>query len=113
MIALMFAGCSAAYAQATYPAKPIRIVTAAAGGGGDFSARIIAQGLSNSFGLQVIVDNRGGGNGIIAAQIVAKSPADGYTLSLVTSPFWLLPFLQDNVPNDPVKDFAPILLTDR
>ncbi|MBI4191932.1 MAG: tripartite tricarboxylate transporter substrate binding protein [Betaproteobacteria bacterium] len=112
LIALMFAGCGAAYAQATYPTKPIRIVTAAAGGGGDFSARILAQGLTNSFGQQVIVDNRGGGNGIIAAQTVTKSPADGYTLLLYPNPLWLLPFLQDNVPYDPVKDFAPISLTD-
>src|SRR3989304_974963 len=77
-IALMFAGCSAAYAQATYPAKTIRIVTAATGGASDFAARLIAQGLSSSFGQQVIVDNRGGGRGIIAAQIVTKSPPDGH-----------------------------------
>lgn len=113
LIALMFVACSAAYAQATYPTRPIRIVTAAAGGASDFAARIIAQGLTNSFGQQVIVDNRGGGSGIIAAQIVTKSPADGYALLLFTSPIWLLPFLQDNVPYDPAKDLAPISLTDR
>ncbi|MBI4189584.1 MAG: tripartite tricarboxylate transporter substrate binding protein [Betaproteobacteria bacterium] len=112
LIALMFAGCGAAYAQATYPTKPIRIVTGAAGGAGDFSARIIAQGLTNSFGQQVIVENRGGASGIIAAQTVTKSPADGYTLLLYSSSLWLLPFLQDNVPYDPVKDLAPISLTD-
>lgn len=113
LIAPMIAGCSAAYAQATYPTKPIHIVTAAAGGGGDFSARIIAQGLTNSFGQQVTVDNRGGGNGIIAAQTVTNAPADGYTLLLYPNPLWLLPFLQDNVPYDPVQDFVPISLTDR
>ena len=112
LIALMFAGCSAAYAQATFPARPIRIVTAAAGGASDFAARVIAQGLTSSFGQQVIVDNRGGGSGVIAAQIVTKSPPDGYTLLLFTSPIWLLPFVQDNVPYDPVKDFAPISLID-
>lgn len=113
LIALMFAGCSAAYAQATFPARPIRIVTAAAGGASDFAARVIAQGLTSSFGQQVIVDNRGGGSGVIAAQIVTKSPPDGYTLLLFTSPIWLLPFVQDNVPYDPVKDFAPVSLIDR
>ncbi|MBI2320187.1 MAG: tripartite tricarboxylate transporter substrate binding protein [Betaproteobacteria bacterium] len=113
LIALMFAGCSAAYAQATYPAKTIRIVTAAAGGASDFAARVIAQGLTSSFGQQVIVDNRGGGSGVIAAQIVTKSPPDGYTLLLFTSPIWLLPFVQDNVPYDPVTDFAPVSLIDR
>lgn len=113
LIALMFAGCSTAHAQATFPARPIRIVTAAAGGASDFAARVIAQGLTSSFGQQVIVDNRGGGSGVIAAQIVTKSPPDGYTLLLFTSPIWLLPFVQDNVPYDPVKDFAPVSLIDR
>jgi tripartite-type tricarboxylate transporter receptor subunit TctC len=112
LIALMVAGSGAVHAQTTFPVKPIRIVTAAVGGASDFTARLLAQGLGNSFGQQVIVDNRGGANGIIAAQIVAKSPPDGYTLLLFTSPFWLLPLLQDNVPYDPVKDFAPISMTD-
>ncbi len=111
-ITLMIAGSGAAHAQVTFPVKPIRIVTAAVGGASDFTARLLAQGLGNSFGQQVIVDNRGGASGIIAAQIVAKSPPDGYTLLLFTSPIWLLPLLQDNVPYDPVKDFAPISMTD-
>lgn len=112
MIALIIAGSGAAHAQTTFPVKPIRIVTAATGGASDFTARLLAQGLGSSFGQQVIVDNRGGASGIIAAQIVAKSPPDGYTLLLFTSPIWLLPLLQDNVPYDPVKDFAPISMTD-
>lgn len=112
LIALMVAGSGAALAQATYPVKPLRIVTAAVGGASDFTARLLAQGLGNSFGQQVVVDNRGGASGIIAAQIVAKSPPDGYNLLLFTSPFWLLPLLQDNVPYDPVKDFAPVSMTD-
>lgn len=113
LMVLMFAECSVAYAQAAYPTKPIRIVTAAAGGASDFAARIIAEGLTKSFGQQVIVENRGGGSGIIAAQTVTKSPADGYTLLLFTSPIWLLPFLKDNVPYDPVRDFAPLSQIDR
>jgi tripartite-type tricarboxylate transporter receptor subunit TctC len=112
LIVLMIAGSCAAHAQTAFPVKPIRIVTAAVGGASDFTARLLAQGLGNSFGQQVIVDNRGGANGIIAAQIVAKSPPDGYTLLLFTSPIWLLPLLQENVPYDPVKDFAPISMTD-
>lgn len=112
LVVLIFAGCGAAHAQAAYPAKSIRIVTAAAGGASDFTARLIAQGLTNSLGQQIIVDNRGGASGIIAAQIVTKSPPDGHTLLLFTSPIWLLPLLQDNVPYDPVKDFAPISMTD-
>ena len=109
---LMLAGSGAAWAQTTFPGKPIRIVTAAVGGASDFTARLLAQGMGNSFSQQVIVDNRGGASGIIAAQMVAKSPPDGYNLLLFTSPLWLLPLLQDNVPYDPVKDFAPISMTD-
>ena len=112
LMVLMFAGCSAAYAQATYPSKPVRIVTSAAGGGSDFSARIVAQGLTSSFGQQVIIENRGGGNGVISAQTVAKSSADGYTLALLASQLWLLPFLLDSVPYDPEKDFMPISVID-
>jgi tripartite-type tricarboxylate transporter receptor subunit TctC len=111
-IALLLPAAGAVHAQSTFPLKPIRIVTAAVGGASDFTARVLAQGLGSSFGQPVIVDNRGGASGILAAQIVAKSPPDGYNLLLFTSPIWLLPLLQDNVPYDPVKDFAPISLTD-
>ena len=103
---------TAAQSQAGFPVRPIRIVTAAVGGASDFTARLLAQGLGNSFAQQVIVDNRGGASGIIAAQIIAKSPPDGYNLLLFTSPIWLLPLLQDNVPYDPVRDFAPVSMTD-
>lgn len=112
LIALAVAGGGAAHAQSAFPVKPIRIVTAAVGGASDFTARMLAQGLGASFGQQIIVDNRGGASGIIAAQAVQKSPPDGYTLLLFTSPLWLLPLLQENVPYDPVKDFVPISMTD-
>ena len=68
----MVLGASAASGQ-NYPDKPIRLVTAGAGGGVDFSARLIAQGVSASLGQQVIVDHRGG-SPIIPAQLVAKAP---------------------------------------
>ena len=103
---------TAAQSQAGFPVKPIRIVTAAVGGASDFTARLLAQWLGNSFAQQVIVDNRGGASGIIAAQIIAKSPPDGYNLLLFTSPIWLLPLLQDNVSYDPVRDLAPVSMTD-
>jgi tripartite-type tricarboxylate transporter receptor subunit TctC len=96
-----------------YPNRPIRIVTGAAGGGGDFAARLIAQLLTGRLGQQVIVENRGGASGIIAAQTVAKAPPDAYTLLLYTGTFWILPFLRDNVPYDPVRDFSPISMTNR
>lgn len=88
-----------------YPHRPIRLVSPAAGGGGDFVARLVAQGLTARLGQRVVVDNR---PGVIAAEIVAKAPPDGYTLLLYASPLWLLPLFQDNISWDPVKDFSPV-----
>jgi tripartite-type tricarboxylate transporter receptor subunit TctC len=96
-----------------YPAKPVRILTAEAGGGNDFGARLIAQGLAPAMGQPFVVENRGGGNGIIAAEMVARAAPDGHTLLYYGSNVWLMPFLRRNVPYDPVKDFAPVTLAVR
>jgi len=87
----------------------VRIVTAEPGGGNDLASRLIAQGLTASLGQQVIVDNRGG-SGLAAGDAVYKAQADGHTLLLYGSNIWLLPFMRDNVPYDPVKDFLPITM---
>jgi tripartite-type tricarboxylate transporter receptor subunit TctC len=87
----------------TYPAKPVRIVTAAAGGGSDFATRLIATPLGAALGQQVIVDNRG----LLASDIAARAPADGYTLLLSGQTLWLLPFMRENVASS-AADFAPI-----
>ena len=91
-----------------YPNKPVRIVTAEAGGGSDLVTRLIAQGLTSTFQQQVLVENRGG-SAVIPAQIVAQASADGYTLLLSGNSVWLLPLLQET-PYDPVRSFAPITL---
>ena len=106
--AILVLGASLVSAH-NYPHKPIRIVTGSAGGGQDLATRIIAQGLSSSWGQPVIVDNRGG-SGIVTAEIVSRAPPDGYTLLVAASPHWLLPLLQENVPYDPIKDFSPVTL---
>lgn len=103
----MVAGTSAAFAQ-HYPTKPIRLLASGVGGGGDFTARLIAAGLTNRLGQQVIVDNRPGG--LIPGEIVAKAQPDGHTLMLVGVVIWLSPFMRDTMPFDPVRDFAPITL---
>jgi tripartite-type tricarboxylate transporter receptor subunit TctC len=108
-IVLMLAP-EAASAQ-SYPTKPIRIVTAESGGSSDFSSRIVAQWLTSTLGEQVIVDNRGASGGVIAAQIVARAQPDAYTLLFYGSNIWLMPFLRDSVPYDPIGDFSPISLT--
>ena len=96
-----------------YPNRPIRMITGAPGGGIDFTARIVAQGLVATMGQPVVVDNRGGGGGIMAGDMAAKAAPDGYTLMVYSANIWLLPYLQDNVRFDPVRDFAPISLVSR
>jgi tripartite-type tricarboxylate transporter receptor subunit TctC len=95
--------------QASWPQKPVRIVTPfAAGGNTDGNARIIAQHLGEAFGQQFIVDHRPGASGAIAAETVARSPADGYTLFLAALPqFAIVPVLV-KTSYDPAKDFVPI-----
>ena len=93
-----------------YPNRPIRIVTQAAGGGSDFTARIIAQGISGPLGQPVVVDNRSGTS--IGPEIVAKSPPDGHTLLLQGASVWIGPLLR-KVPFDPVRDFSPITETSK
>jgi tripartite-type tricarboxylate transporter receptor subunit TctC len=98
---------SVAWAQ-SYPTKPVRIVTAAAGGSNDSAARLIARELTGIFKQQVIVDNRGGW--FIPGEIVARAPADGYTLLFSGITLWIGPLLRQKAPYDPIKDFAPITL---
>ena len=99
-----------AVAAQPYPAKAIRIVTAPAGAGNDFVARVIAQGITGSLGQQLVVDNRPAS---IVGELVAKAPPDGYTLLALGSVLWLTPLLQDHVGYDPIRDFAPVSLTAR
>jgi len=91
-----------------YPAKPLRLITSNPGGGNDFTARLIAQGLSGaSFGQPVIVDNRG--SGVLPGQAMLQAPPDGYTLLVAGSSFMIGHLLQDS-PFDPETDFAPVCL---
>ena len=92
-----------------YPNKPVRIVTAGLGGGTDFVARLIAQGISGSIGQPVIIDNR---SGVITGEIVAKAPPDGYTLLVIGQAHWIGPLMQQ-APYDAIKDYSPITIADR
>jgi tripartite-type tricarboxylate transporter receptor subunit TctC len=93
-----------------YPSRPIRIVTAAIGGGIDFTARLLAHGLTERLNQQVIVENRGGAN--VAPQTVARGTPDGYTLLVHNNTVWVSPLL-DSVPYDHWTELAPISLTTR
>ena len=105
-VCLMTLGVGGACAQ-SFPTKPVRLVTAAPGGGNDFTARLIAPGLSARLGQQVLVDNRP--SGVIPGDVVSRAQPDGYTLLVTTGILWILPFMQ-KVPFDPVKDFLPITI---
>lgn len=107
-VGLMVMGTGVVLGQ-TYPNKPIRVVTAEPGGGGDVVTRIIGQGLTASLGQQVVVDNRAG-SVVIQAEVMSKAPSDGYTLLVSGNTFWILPLLQP-VPYDPIRDYSPITVT--
>ena len=95
-----------------FPSRSIRIVTAEIGGGNDFAARIIAQGIMPTMGKPVIVENRGG-SVVVSAQIVGKAQPDGHTLLLYGNNLWILPFMRAQVPYDPIADFSPITTATR
>ena len=107
LVLLLVAG--SALAQ-PYPARPVKlIVPFPPGGNTDIVGRLIAQRLSDGFGQQVYVENRGGAGGTIGAEAAAKSPNDGYTLFFsTTGTLASAPSMQPNLRYDPIKDFAPI-----
>src|SRR3954466_4381810 len=92
-----------------YPAKPIRIVVPfAPGGGSDFIARFMAQRLTAGLGQQVIVENKPGAGGMLGIEQGVKSPADGYTLTLIASSYTVNPSIY-KFSFDPVSDITPII----
>jgi len=94
-----------------YPVKPVRmIVPYVAGGNADIQARYIAERLTEAFGKQIIVDNRGGANGMIGIEVAARSAPDGYTLLLVANTYTVSPSLFQKVPYDTIRDFQPVTL---
>jgi tripartite-type tricarboxylate transporter receptor subunit TctC len=114
LFAVLLASCAIALgAQAAdpYPVKPIRLVVPyAVGGATDITARIIAPRISESFGQQMLVDNRPGGASVPGTALVAKAPPDGYTILMATMSFGANPALFGKLPFDAQKDFAPVTL---
>jgi len=92
-----------------YPNRPIRIVVAIPSGSGtDTVARLIALGLSERLGRQVVVENRPGAGTIIGNEIVAKAKPDGYTLLMNGAALTISPAMYKKIPYDTLHDFAPI-----
>ena len=101
--------------QGRYPVKSVRlIIPFPPGGSTDIVGRVVAQKLSEAWGQQVIVDNRGGAGGQIGVELAQKSPADGYTLVVGhIGTFGVNPSLYPKLRYDAQKDFQPISLVAR
>ena len=99
-----------AFAQ-EWPTKPVKFVSPYPPGGSvDPLARLFAAKLSVSLKQQFIVENRTGASGIIGTDYVAKSAPDGYTFVFIFDTHAVHQALNPNLPFDPVKDFAPVMI---
>jgi len=98
-----------------YPTRPIRLVVPfAPGGGTDISARILGEGLQQSLGQTLVIDNRPGAGSMLGCDIVAKSTPDGYTLLLGNISMAFNAAIYRKMPYDTLRDLVPIsLVTDQ
>ena len=100
-----------AFAQPSWPAKPVTlIVPFPAGGGTDAFARPLAAQFARATGRQLVIDNRGGAGGTLGAGIAAKAPADGYTLFMGAVHHAIAPSMYPKLDYDIEKDFIPLVL---
>lgn len=104
-------GAPAAFAQAAWPNKPIRlIVPYTPGGFTDVTARLVAQKLQERLGQPVSIDNKPGANSIIGVDLIAKAPPDGSTFGVVIAAYAANTSLYPKLPYDPKKDLAAVSL---
>jgi tripartite-type tricarboxylate transporter receptor subunit TctC len=97
---------------AAYPQRPVRFVVGfTPGGQPDITARILAVKLTETFGQQVVVDNRPGAGGTLGTKIVADAAPDGHTLLSVSSSYAIVPSIYAKLPYDPRRDLAGITTT--
>jgi len=102
----------AALAQQPFPNRPLRlIVPLAPGGTTDILARTMSQGLAGTLGQPVVIENRSGAGGTVGSDVVAKSPADGYTMLIIsTDTYTTNAVLYKTLPFDSRKDLRAISL---
>jgi tripartite-type tricarboxylate transporter receptor subunit TctC len=94
----------------TYPSKPVKIIVPFGPGGfTDVVARILQKELQPVLGQPIIIENRPGAGSTIGTDAVAKSPADGYTLVMISTTHVISPHLYKKMPYDALNDFAPIM----
>jgi tripartite-type tricarboxylate transporter receptor subunit TctC len=104
-------GAGTAIAQAEWPTRPVKVIVPyPAGGGADTVSRILFAKLSEAFGQQFVIDNRGGAGGTIGAAVAAKAERDGYTIMYDATAFSVNPSLYPRLAYDTVKDFEPVFL---
>lgn len=110
VLAALFAAAPLAHAQ-KYPERPIRMVVPfAPGGGTDIIGRIVGQGLGETLGQPVVIDNRGGAGSTLGTEIVAKSPSDGYTLLFGNISLAFNVTLYTTLRYDTRRDLTPVTL---
>lgn len=108
-VAALCVTASAAFGQAAYPTKPIRMIVGYAPGGGvDIMARLIGPRLTEALGQQVIVENRPGAGQNIGSELAARAAPDGYTLFLASSALGINMSLYSKLNYHAIKSFAPI-----
>jgi tripartite-type tricarboxylate transporter receptor subunit TctC len=101
--------CALPAAAQNFPSRPVRMVVPfPPGAASDFLARVLGQKLGETWGQQVVVDNRPGAGGLIGGSVVAKAAPDGYTIALVGQPHLTAPLLSKEPPWDPFNDFTYI-----
>jgi tripartite-type tricarboxylate transporter receptor subunit TctC len=106
----LLAGAPVVAGAQAYPAKPVRIIVPfAAGGGADYISRLMGQRLTEPLGQQIVIENRPGAGGTVGTELGVKSPPDGYTLTMISSSYPVLPSLY-KLSFDPINDIAPIIL---
>jgi tripartite-type tricarboxylate transporter receptor subunit TctC len=110
-LALASTAAIGADSTASYPSRPVRIITGSPGSTADITARFIGHRLSERFKQSMVIDNRASAGGIVGAEIVANAPPDGYTLYVSgVNTQVSAPLLFRNISFDPLRDFAPISL---
>ncbi len=106
---VLSAAAWAADPAASYPSRPIRVISGSPGSTSDLSARFAAQKFNERWGQPAIVDNRPAAGGIIGLDTAARSAPDGHTIVIGhVGTHATAPSLYKNLPYDPIKDFTPI-----
>ena len=112
IMGMLIALAGPAAAQQAYPNKPIRIIIPfPPGASNDILGRLVGKKLTDTLGVQTIVDNRGGASTIIGASALLKAPPDGYTIMVTSSTHIITPLLMPT-PYDAVNDFAAVTTID-